>query len=56
MRAMRIFSAAMTAIAALGASADAEPVKIRLAWVAPISNLGSIVLEKKDHLKHIGQS
>jgi sulfonate transport system substrate-binding protein len=56
MRAMRIFSAAMTAIAALGASADAEPVKIRLAWVAPISNLGSIVLEKKDLLKHFGQS
>ena len=34
----------------------AEPVKIRTAWVAPVSNWASIVLEKKDLAKHLGKS
>ena len=36
--------------------AHAEPVKIRSAWVAPVSNWASIVLEKKDLAKHLGKS
>ena len=32
------------------------PVKIRMAWVAPVSNWASIVLEKKDLAKHLGKS
>jgi NitT/TauT family transport system substrate-binding protein len=34
----------------------AEPVKIRMSWVAPVSNWASIVLEKKDLAKHMGKS
>ena len=56
MRSMTFLLAATAATVMFCASAGAEPVKIRLAWVAPIANLGSIVLEKKDLLKHFGQS
>src|SRR4051794_17580556 len=45
----------MAATLAFG-TAQAEPVKIRMAWVAPVSNWASIVLEKKDLAKHLGKS
>ena len=35
---------------------SAEPVKIRMSWVAPVSNWASIILEKKDLAKHLGKS
>lgn len=35
---------------------SAEPVRIRVAWQAPISNWASILLEKKDLAKHLGKS
>jgi sulfonate transport system substrate-binding protein len=41
---------------ALCNATNAEPVKIRLAWIAPISNWGSILLEKKELARHLGQS
>jgi sulfonate transport system substrate-binding protein len=57
---MRSLRFALTAIAAAlpwcMASAGAEPVKIRAAWVAPVSNWASIVLEKKELAKHLGKS
>jgi sulfonate transport system substrate-binding protein len=34
----------------------ADPVKIRGAWVAPVSNWASIWLEKKDLARHFGKS
>ena len=34
----------------------AEPVKIRMSWVAPVANWASIVLEKKDLAQHMGKS
>lgn len=37
-------------------SARAEPVTIRLAWVIPVATWGSILLEKKDLAKHLGQT
>jgi len=40
---------------AQGAS-RAEPVKIRVSWIAPLSNWGSLLLEKKDLARHMGQS
>jgi len=41
----------------LGAGlARAEPVKIRVAWVAPIANWISIWLDKKDLAQHLGKS
>jgi sulfonate transport system substrate-binding protein len=38
------------------AAQSADPVKIRLAWVAPVTNWASIMLEKKDLAKHLGAS
>jgi NitT/TauT family transport system substrate-binding protein len=55
MRPLKFALAALAASAALGA-AKAEPVKIRMAWVAPVSNWASIVLEKKDLARHLGKS
>jgi sulfonate transport system substrate-binding protein len=40
----------------LGGVAHAQPVTIRGAWVAPVSNWASIWLEKKDLARHFGQS
>jgi sulfonate transport system substrate-binding protein len=37
-------------------TAGAEPLKIRMSWVAPVTNWASIWLEKKDLAKHFGQS
>ncbi|MGN6750735.1 MAG: ABC transporter substrate-binding protein, partial [Xanthobacteraceae bacterium] len=36
--------------------AQAEPLKIRGAWVAPLANLASVWLQKKDLALHFGQS
>ena len=45
------------ALLVLGAAAArAEPVRIRVAWVAPVSNWISMWLEKKDLARHFGQS
>jgi len=35
---------------------SAEPVKIRMSWVAPVANWASIILEKKDLAVHMGKS
>ncbi len=58
MRALKLTLAALAATALLGAgpAQAADPVKIRVAWVAPLSNWGSIWLEKKDLAKHLGKS
>lgn len=50
-----VFAALATAALSTPALA-AEPVKIRMSWVAPVSNWASIVLEKKDLAKHFGKS
>src|SRR3954467_9593717 len=55
LRSLKFALAAVALAASLGA-ARAEPVKIRMAWVAPVSNWASIVLEKKDLAKHLGKS
>ena len=39
-----------------GSGAQAEPLKIRGAWVAPLANLASVWLQKKDLAVHFGQS
>lgn len=57
MRSPRLALSALAAFTLLGAgAAQADPVKIRMAWVAPVSNWASIILEKKDLAKHIGKS
>ncbi len=53
----RQFVFALLASALLaGPAAAAEPVKIRSAWVVPVANWPSIILEKKDLAKHLGRS
>ena len=56
MRVTKWIIAAAFAVAAATQAAAQEPVKIRVGWVAPVSNWGSILLEKKDLAKHLGKS
>jgi sulfonate transport system substrate-binding protein len=39
-----------------GAAKAAEPVKIRVSWIAPITNWASLLPEKKDLARHLGTS
>jgi NitT/TauT family transport system substrate-binding protein len=53
----KVTAAGILALTVLGAaSAHAEPVKIRMSWVAPLANWASIVMEKKDLATHLGKS
>jgi sulfonate transport system substrate-binding protein len=58
MRLVKFALASVCALGLIGAAtvSQAEPVKIRMAWVVPIANWGSIILEKKDLMKHLGKS
>src|SRR4051794_17377310 len=55
---MRLHKLALAGLCALAmsAAAQAEPVKIRISWIAPLANWGSIWLEKKDLAQHFGKS
>ena len=58
---MRLMKFALAGVCALGllsagTANSAEPVKIRMSWVAPVANWASIILEKKDLAKHMGKS
>src|SRR5471030_664515 len=58
---MGILRLALAGVCALGlfgsgAANSAEPVKIRMGWVAPVANWGSIILEKKELAQHLGKS
>jgi len=55
MRNVKFAVAGLCALAFAG-TADADPLQIRGAWVAPVANWFSIWLEKKDLARHIGQS
>jgi NitT/TauT family transport system substrate-binding protein len=52
---LSIAIAAANLLFAQGAS-QAEPVKIRVSWIAPLSNWASLLMEKKDLARHMGQS
>jgi len=57
MRLVKLAVAGALALTVLGAaSANAEPVKIRMSWVAPLANWASIIMEKKDLATHLGKS
>jgi sulfonate transport system substrate-binding protein len=58
MRLMKLAQAGLCALGLLSASTanSAEPIKIRMSWVAPVSNWASIILEKKDLAQHMGKS
>jgi sulfonate transport system substrate-binding protein len=56
MRVVTFACAGLCALAFAGSAANAEPIKIRNSWVAPVTNWASILLEKKDLAKHMGKS
>ncbi len=58
MRLSRILLTSLGAAMAFYAAAawGAEPVKIRVSWIAPITNWASILLEKKELAQHLGKS
>jgi NitT/TauT family transport system substrate-binding protein len=60
MRLARTGVSAALAVALVGfaalETASAEPVKIRLSYVVPISDFASLLVEKKDLAKHLGKS
>jgi len=56
MRVLLLAAAAAAMLFGADAPASAEPVKIRLSWVAPVTNWASIMLEKKDLARHLGKS
>jgi NitT/TauT family transport system substrate-binding protein len=58
MRILKLALAGACAVGLIGVSAAnaADPVQIRMSWVAPLANWASIVLEKKDLMKHLGKS
>jgi NitT/TauT family transport system substrate-binding protein len=47
---------AVLGLLAVSPATAQQPVKIRVSWVAPVSNWASILLEKKDLAKHFGKS
>jgi sulfonate transport system substrate-binding protein len=58
---MRLLKSALigtiaAAIIGIAAAPAQQPVKIRGAWVAPVANWASILLEKKDLARHLGKS
>src|SRR5262245_32845205 len=55
MRLVKFLAAVALALTATAAQAQ-SPVKIRVGWVAPVSNWASIWLEKKDLAQHLGKS
>jgi NitT/TauT family transport system substrate-binding protein len=46
----------VAAILCSGNAAAAEPVKIRLAWVVPVSNWATMLVEKMDLARHNGKT
>jgi NitT/TauT family transport system substrate-binding protein len=53
---MLLAGLAATMAACVAPASAQQPVKIRMSWVAPVSNWASIWLEKKDLAKHLGKS
>lgn len=52
-----LFACALIGIAsAWGSASSAEPLKIRGAWVVPVTNIGTMFLANPDILKHSGKS
>ena len=56
MRMLKFMLVAAAALLGATAAQSADPVKIRLSWVAPVTNWASIMLEKKDLAQHLGKS
>ncbi len=58
MRMMKLALAGVCALSlfATGTANAADPVKIRLSWIVPVSNWASMIEQKKDLATHLGKS
>src|SRR5882757_3222884 len=58
MRHMKLLLTGLCVAVAFHAAAaqSAEPVKIRVSWIAPITNWAPMLLEKKELARHLGKS
>lgn len=58
MRVLNFATAALFAVALFGpgSAQSADPVKIRLSYVVPVSNWAPMLVEKKDLARHLGKS
>src|SRR5262245_43591272 len=58
MRLMQSWSIGLVAAISLltQGAAQAEPVKIRVSWIAPLSNCASLLMEKKELARHMRRS
>jgi sulfonate transport system substrate-binding protein len=56
MRPLKLLLAGVCLAASLPAVRAAEPVKIRVSWIAPITNWAPMLPEKKELARHLGQS
>lgn len=56
MKKFAAFAAALLGIAALSSGAQADPVKIRLSYIVPVSNWATILFAKPELAKHLDKS
>jgi sulfonate transport system substrate-binding protein len=57
MRALKLLSVLLTALSLCSAgAARSEPLKLRVGWIVPVTNLAPILFAKKGIAKHNGQS
>jgi len=56
MRRWKLLLVGVCLAASLQAACAAEPVKIRVSWIAPITNWAPMLVEKKELARHLGQS
>src|SRR5207248_2478300 len=55
-RVKQLLSSFAVMLLVCGTANAAEPVKIRVSWIAPITNWASLLLEKKELARHQGRS
>src|SRR4051795_7440167 len=53
---LRLWSLGIALVLHAGALGAAEPVKIRVSWIAPITNWAPMLAEKKELAQHLGKS
>jgi NitT/TauT family transport system substrate-binding protein len=53
---LRLWSLGIALVLHAGALGAAEPVKIRVSWIAPITNWAPMLAEKKELARHLGKS
>ncbi len=53
---LRTIMAGLCVAAAGAASAQAEPLKIRLSYIAPVSNWATMLFQKPELAPHLGKS